>query len=461
MKILLIRYFDKGNINTRLPESVNKAQGIYPPLGIAYIAAVLEKSGHNVGILDVQALNLTSQEARTKILEEKADLVGITCMTSDFPGALEAANFAKESGAVVVLGGPQLAIYPKETLSYDSIDYGIYGEAEYSMLNLANNLEKGKKEFSDIKGLVYRKNGKIFINPPDIVENLDDLPFPAIHLLPFEKYDCVITEKPVLTMITSRGCPFNCGFCFKQPSDRKYRKRSPEKVVDEIEHYIEKYHVKEIMFYDDTLTIDRNHVIAICNEIIKRNIKIKWQSPTRIDRVDKELLILMKKAGCRMLRYGVESGDENILKIMKKGITLNQIRDVFKWTKEAGIETFAYFIIGYANETPETIRKTIDFAKELNPDYVMFTIATPYPQTDLYTLAEKQGCVQGDYWKEFTLGKTNQRLDYFVKDSDKWIKKAYKEFYLRPSYIFKKIRKLTSLDALKKNIRGARAILSE
>jgi anaerobic magnesium-protoporphyrin IX monomethyl ester cyclase len=461
MKILLIRYLDKGNINTRLPDSVNKAQGIYPPLGLAYIGAAIEKAGYEVKILDVQGLNLTSKEAREKIFSENADIVGITSMTSNFKGVLEAAKFSKESGAIVVLGGPQMSAYPKESLSSKNIDYGIFGEGENAMVELIRAIEKKDfKNFKKIKGLCYKKGNEVILNEAAIVKDIDSLPFPAMHLLPIKKYDCVITEKPVLTMITSRGCPFQCGFCFKQPMDKFSRKRDPKKVVDEIELYIKKYKVKEILFYDDTLTLDRNHVVEICNEIIKRKIKIKWQSPTRVDRVDKPLLELMKKAGCKMLRYGVESGDKKILSLMKKGTDLDKIINAFKISKDVGIESFAYFIIGYARETRISMRKTINFAKKLNPDMVMFTIATPYPKTNLYTLAVEDGLINRDYWKDFTLGKTNKRLPPLTKDAEKWIKKAYLEFYFRPSFILKKFKKINSFDALKKNVRGAISLLS-
>jgi anaerobic magnesium-protoporphyrin IX monomethyl ester cyclase len=461
MNILLIRYLDKGNINTRLPDSVNKAQGIYPPLGLAYLAASIRKAGYNVKILDAQALNLTSEEARKIILKQKADIVGITCMTSNFPGALEAAKFAKESGAVVVFGGPQISAYPKESVMFDYIDYGLLGEGERAIVELIKRIEKKDfKNLKNLKGLIYKKNRKIFVNEPDIIEDIDELPFPAMDLLPVNKYDCVITEKPVLTMITSRGCPFQCGFCFKQPADRFCRRRDPKKVVDEIEHYIKNYHLKEILFYDDTLTLDRDHVIGICNELLRRKLKIKWQSPTRVDRIDKELLVLMKKAGCRMLRYGVESGDKDTLKLMKKGTDLNKIIRAFKLSKEVGIETFAYFIIGYAGETDASVRRTINFAKKLDPDMIMFTIATPYPKTDLYRLAKEAGFVGEDYWKDFTLGKTNARLPYLIKNAEAWTRTAYREFYFRPSFIFKKIKKINSLDSLKKHIRGALALLS-
>ena len=458
MKILLVNPQDEGNLNTRLPKSLNKAQGVYPPLGISYIAAVLEKGGFDVSILDCKALNLTSEEIRERMIREKPSIVGVTVMTSTVMGAFEAAKIAKEAGAVVVVGGPQLSAFPKETLSYEFIDYGIVGEGEYAMLELAQAL-KEVRDVRGIQGIVYRQGVDVVVNGERIIEDIDELPFPARRLLPMDKYHCVITESPFTTMISSRGCPYKCGFCYKQPADKVVRYRSPKKIVDEMSHVVEKYHVKEVMFYDDSIAITREHISGICNEIISRGLKVNWESPVRINNVDGELLALMRKAGCVRLRYGVESGDEGILRLMRKGISIDLVRMVFGLTRKAGIETFAYFIIGYARETPQTIRKTIDLAKELDPDWVMFTAATPYPHTHLYELAVEDGLVKGDYWSEFTLGKRKDRLPYFVAGAEEWVAKAYKEFYLRPKFVFKKIWKLRSIDTFRKYLRGAYGII--
>lgn len=460
MKILLIRHHDIDNINTRLPESINKTQGVYPPLGIAYIASVLEENGHDVFILDSQALNLITDEVKDFIARKKPDIVGITSMTPNVRGSLEAAKLTKEvsKDIVTVIGGPQISILPRETLSFDFVDFGIYGEGEYSMLELVKGIEGGKN-ISKTMGLVYKKNGKVFINKPTIVEDLDALPFPARYLLPNDKYHCVISKNPFTTMMISRGCPFNCGFCFKGPSDKKLRKRTAKNVVDEMEHCIEKYKVKEIMFYDDTFTFDKNNVKGICNEIINRGIDIAWEAPTRIDCVNEEILKLMQKAGCIRLRYGVESGDPQILKLMNKKITLEQAEKIFKITKDIGIESFAYFIIGYATENEKTIRRTIDFAKKLDPDWAMFTVATPLPNTHLHDLSVENDLIDPLYWEKFTLGETNSRMPFLVENSDEWIKTAYKEFYLRPKFFIKKLRKLNSVDVLKKYIRGFRSIV--
>ena len=458
MNILLIRNGDRGDINTRLPESLNKVRGILPPLGIAYIASVLEKERYKVRILDAMALNLTSREVRDEIVNEAADIVGVTTMTSSIREALEALQLAKEAGSITVIGGTHLAAYPKETLSYDFIDYGIIGEGEYPFLNLIKAIEE-KRPIKNTSGLIYKEGGEVHVNEAYIHLNLDEIPFPARHLLPMEKYSSIISLHPVTTMISSRGCPYQCGFCFKTPSDRKYRTRSAKNVVDEMELIVKEYKVREIMFYDDTLTLQREHIVNICNEILRRGLRVSWESPVRVDNIDLELLKLMREAGCIRLRYGIESGDPRILKLMNKGINLSMAKEVFNWTKRVGIETFAYFIIGYIHETPQTMKNTVSFAKSLNPDLVMFTVATPYPKTPLYDLAQKEGLVHGDYWREFVLGLREDSLPYLVPNAEKWVHKAYRSFYFRPNYILKRLFKVRGRHYFKKYFDAAKGIL--
>jgi len=448
MRVLLIRYHDRGNVNTRLPQSLNRRQGVLPPLGIAYLAAVLEMNGHKVDILDAQALNLSPNEVREKILGVRPAIVGITSMTPSFLGALEAAHLAKECGAWVVMGGPHLAIFPRETLSYPCIDFGVLGEGEYTLLELIQALE-GQKAFSAIKGLVYKEGDQVHVNEARIVEDLDELPHPAFHLLPMAHYSSIIGLKPVTTMISSRGCPHRCGFCFKSPSDRKYRVRSPKDVVDEMEDLVRRYKVKEVMFYDDVMTLDRDRVGTICGEILRRDLKVRWETPTRIDAVDPGMLHLMHRAGCIRLRYGIESGDPKILELMGKKISLDRARQVFRWTKEAHIEAFAYFMIGYAQETKETIERTISLAMELNPDLVMFTAVTPLPETPLYQRAKEEGLFEGDYWRDFTLKLRRDPIPYFFPGTERYVKRAYRSFYLRAPYILRRLRKVRSFHDLK------------
>ena len=462
MRVMLIRYHNIGNINTRLPESINKVQGVYPPLGIAYVASALEKFGHEVHILDSRALNLTAGETKKHIERINPDVVGTTCMSSTIRGSLEVLCLAKEVSRdiVTVIGGPQLFIYPKETISYDFVDFGVAGEGEIVMPELLKALE-GRKRFKEIDGLVYKENGIKFTPAKRCVRDLDSLPFPARHLLPNYKYFSILSDHPFTTLITSRGCPFKCGYCFRKKLDRIVRYRSAENVVDEIEHCLEKWGFREIWFYDDTFTMNEKHAVQICKEITDRGLDFKWEAVTRVDRVNRELLKLMKEAGCKRIRYGIESGDQETLDVMKKGITTEQIEKATEWTREAGMENFCFFMIGYPNENSEKIKKTIDFAKNLNIDWAMFSNVVPYPATDLFELAHKSGLLKDrEYWRRFTLGETEERIPYEFPGMNGWVKKAYTSFYLRPKFIAETLTKIRSFREVKKYLLGLYAILN-
>lgn len=461
MKVLFIRDIDRRLPNTRLPKSIENIIGIYPPLGLLYLAAVLEKEGHKTNILDAQLNDLSDNEIRKKIENFKPDFVGITCMTPNIQRVYEIAKIVKEisKNIMVVVGGPHLSVYPTETLTNQFIDYGIIGEGEYTFLDLLNNIEKSKK-IEKIPGIIFKKNGKIINNGPRIVEDLNKLPFPARHLIENEKYHCLIAEKPFTILITARGCPWRCGFCFKTPSDFKVRFRSPDNVVDEMIECKRKYKMKEIMIYDDTFTTSKNHIEALCKKIIERKLDIIWEAQTRVDsNLTKSLLELMKKAGCIRLRIGVENGNQNILNIMNKKIKINQVKKLFRSVRLSGIETFANFIIGYAYENVRTINKTINFAKELNPDWAMFYAAVPYPNTDLYRKAFETGIIENDYWLDFVKNKKVGEIPYFIENANKWVKKAYMNFYFRPSFTLNNIRKINSISKIKLYSKGFISLL--
>ena len=292
MKIQLIRYHDLDNTNTRLAQSLNKKQGVLPPLGIGYIASSLERAGHVVDIIDAIALSLSKEQVLERIKKFNPRIVGITAMTPTFKGALEAAKLAKINGAITVMGGVHMSILPLETLQHDAIDFGIVGEAEESMVEFCNAIENDES-YEKIEGLCFKKDGRIIIGQPRIVSELDPLPMPAFHLLPMEKYSSIIGLHPTCTIMGSRGCPYQCGFCYKTPSDKKYRTRSVQNIVDEIEFLIKNYGIKEIMFYDDIMP--QAYSEALSKEIIRRNVKIKWQTPQRVNLVNPDLLKLMAK----------------------------------------------------------------------------------------------------------------------------------------------------------------------
>ncbi len=459
MKVLLIRSPGTEGVNSRLAASLAKIMGVVPPLGLLYVAAVLERGKVPVKVLDALIEEVNMEETRKRIQEYQPDLVGIGISSSTIQQDLTVARMCKEMGAKVLFGGAHMTSYPNELLSYPEVDFGIMGEGETPFLLLAEALRDGKP-VDGIEGLVFKKEGKVIINKPWIEPDLNALPFPARHMVPWEKYSVIIADHPMATISTGRGCQYRCGFCYKQPSDMKYRFRNADSIMAEVKEVYQKYHVKEILFVDDTFTVEKKHVLEFCEKYIAEGYhkKIPWQTTTRIDCVDYELLKRMKEAGCRQLRFGIESGDPETLKLMNKQISLERAKQVVKWCREVGIESFAYFQIGYAHETEESIQRTIDFSIDLDLDLLMYNVATPLPQTPLYLLAMQEGIIQGDYWKEYTLGKRNDRLPFFVKDADKWVSRAYKRFFFRPKFVLRQLAKLRNPRMFKKYVEAFFAI---
>ena len=450
MKVTLIRYHDLDNTSTRLAKSLNDRQGVLPPLGLAYIASALEEAGHQVDLIDAIALCLSKEEVSERIEQFDPELVGITAMTPTFHGALEAAKIAKKNNRKTLIGGVHMSIYAEETLSYAEVDFGVVGEGEETIVELCSALEEGQ-DYSSIEGLCYKlDDGAIKVSGPRIVMDLTKLPMPSYHLLPMEKYSSIIGMTPVSTMMGSRGCPYQCGFCFKTPSDKKYRTRSVENIVDEIEFLIENYKIKEVMFYDDIMP--RAYARDLSNEIIKRDVKIKWQTPQRVNLVNPELLKLMAKAGCHILRFGVEQGDPDMMQLVEKRTTIDQVHKSFQQANDAGIKTFAYFIIGYIGETEQTMQATIDLAKDLNPTYVMFTKAVPLPDTPLMTQSVFKGLVDPEYWRKYTLGVKQAAMPNLVPNAEKWVGHAYRSFYLRPSVKMKRLLSIRTYHDIKRHV---------
>ncbi len=458
-KVMLIRSPSVMQLNSRLAASLVKIMGVVPPLGLLYVAAVLEKNNIPVRVLDALVEEIDMQETQRRIEAFRPDLVGIAISSATIKQDLEVARMCKKLGAKVLLGGAHMTSYPNELLSYEEVDFGIMGEGETPFLKLAEAL-RDNTSFEKIDGMVFKKEGKVIINKPWIEPDLNALPFPARHLVPWEKYSIIIADHPMATISTGRGCPYRCGFCYKQPSDMRYRFRSAQNIMEEVKQVYNRYKVKEICFVDDTFTVEKKHVLELCDMFIKEELhkKIKWQTTTRVDCVDYELLKRMKEAGCRQLRFGIESGDPETLKLMNKQISRERAKQVVKWCREIGIESFAYFQIGYAHETEESIQRTIDFSIELDLDLLMYNVATPLPQTPLYMLAMQEGIIKGDYWREYTLGKRQDRIPFFVKDADKWVSRAYKRFFFRPKFILRQVGKLQNPRMFKKYVEAFMAI---
>jgi radical SAM superfamily enzyme YgiQ (UPF0313 family) len=441
-----------------------------PPLGLVCIAAVLEKNGHEVNIIDAQALKIDENEVAERIAG--ANVVGITSMTPTFNSAVNVAKAIKKinNSCFIIMGGPHVTVLPEKTLDdAKEVDAIVIGEGELTIIELIKAIEKNE-DFEKILGIGYRKNEKIIINSPrPPIEDLDALPMPSFYLLPIEKYRPYPPhgkKLPYMTIMSSRGCPYRCAFCFKTIFGRRYITNSSKVVIEEIKQLVEKFGVKEILFYDDSFTMDRNRTIELCNDLIKNNIKIPWSCETRVNLVDKELLQKMKEAGCYIISYGVESGDQIILNNLKKDITIEQVRNAFKLTKEVGILTVAYFMIGSPGDSNETVRKTINFAKELDADFAQFSICTPFPGSELFDNLIKSGVRIQDWDKaSYVTSKSKAEPISLTKELSaeelkKWYSKAYKEFYLRPSYWLKTISRIRSIDDIKIILNGFRMMVN-
>lgn len=471
MKVLLINPPTHNMIGTNVLEFVDTMTGCYPPLGLMYIAASVEKyTNYEIKIIDAPTAKLDYRTLEEHIIKEKPDIVGITVTTFTLIDAiLTVENVNKINSSIhVCLGGPHVNIYPLETIQIKGVDSVILGEGEFTFVDLLNALERDG-DLHKIKNIVFIKNGEVVNNfiKGQFINNLDLLPFPSRHLVPFRKYYSILSKKlPMTTMITSRGCPYRCTFCDRPHLGKKFRSRSAQNIINEFEICIN-MGIKEIFIYDDTFTINRQRVIDICDEIIKRKLDIVWDIRARIDTVDKEVLIKLKRAGCARIHYGIEAGTQEIIEVLKKNINLEQANNILKMTKELGIVSLAYFMIGNPTEDKEQIKKTIDFAIQLKSDYVHFSITTPFPGTELYKQGLSRGIWKNDFWQEFA----KKHMEGFIPkvweeklsraELVNLLKYAYRKFYFNPQYILKEFIKIRSFQELMRKINaGIKVILS-
>jgi anaerobic magnesium-protoporphyrin IX monomethyl ester cyclase len=413
------------------PKRVPRNIFAYPPLGLAYLASSLEREGIDVKILDLTIFNLSENEIIKFLKREEPKIVGITATSAEARSAIKLAELIKQTiNAVVVLGGIHVSSYPTFIDKWKIFDYGFVGEGEITFPIFAKKILSGGKWE---KRLIIGRN----------VENLDSLPFPAYHLLQMRRYRIPLTSKRMTRILSSRGCPFNCVYC--SLGKKVPRFRSPDNIVEEIKLVKEKYKVEWIQFSDDTFTLNKTHVANLCKRIIEEKIDIEWGCLTRCDLVDRHLLKLMYKAGCREIGFGIESGSEKIrINIKSPPIYDSQVIRAFKLCKKNDIETMAFFLFGLPNETLEDMKKTIYFPIKINADYAFFGPTRLWPATPLFKIAVKEGLVESDVWDKYAEGKVEVLPTYIPKGFSleslyHLVKKAFLLFYLRPSYAIEKI----------------------
>lgn len=416
---------------------------IAPPLGIAYMVGVLQENHIDVEILDASAEDMDFKDVEKELLKRKPDLVALTALTPTIGRALETAQVVKETlpDSIVVMGGYHPTFNFIETLEDENVDIVIRGEGEYIMLNLVQALEN-QSSLHDVKGIVFEdKNSKeIVVNPEaPLIQDLDELPFPALNLLPMKKYRLLDMDTHMTTMITTRGCPMQCSFCSSAAMHgKKIRERSVENIVDEIEYLKTNYDIDTIAFMDDTFTLKKRKVMAICDEILKRNIEIMWGCTSRVDTLDEKLLKKMKEAGCITIFIGVESADQQQLDNMCKNTTIAKIENAFKIAHKLKIRTIASVALGMPGDTKEIMNKTVKFVHKLKPNYAIYSLATPYPGTRFYKEAFEKNLIKIKDWSKYTLiTPILETIDCSLNDMRKIQAKAFMKFYLRPHYIIR------------------------
>lgn len=398
------------------PPQIFPKELLYVPLGLAYLASMLKTHGHEVKVRDMTLHSW--DDVRSEIKREDPDIVGIGCLTLWRNQTIRTARIAKEynPNIKVVIGGPHATFYPRYMFKMAPVDVVVLREGEMTIVELVEAFNKGK-DLSNIRGIAFQRNGKIIqTEMRPLIKSIDEIPFPSYDDFDLRKYSGLNFPKKLrhlisTAMITSRGCPFACQFCSTSRYwGRFWRARSPRNVLDEIEWLYNEYDVRLIHFFDDIFTINRDRVIQICQEILRRKLDILWQAETRVDCVDKEMLRWMRKAGCREINYGIESGSARILRNIDKRITTEQIRKTLRMTHEADISTIGYLIVGNPGEDKDTINETIKLMKEFKPFrppldwghsglYVAWSsLLSIFPNTPIYELSKKEGIIDDDYW---------------------------------------------------------------
>lgn len=430
MKILLVNpptdHIVKSGVSSFIDSFVK--DNAMPPLGLMYLAAYVERcTEHEVKILDMNV-----GESLFSLLEQwNPEVVGITTTTLTLYDALLVAKYCKEwnHNVVTVMGGPHCGIYPQETASFPEIDYVVQGEGELPFLRV-------------LRGVA----GKIL--EPEYVEDVDLLPYPTRHLIDLTKYHSVLNKKLTTSMCSVRMCPYSCTFCYQPKYAKRWRARSAQNVVGEMEQ-IANLCIGEIEIMDDTFTFDRDRVLEICVEIVRRKLNLIWNIRTRVDKVDDYMLLCMKLAGCKRINYGIESYVSETLKTLRKGFAVEQINQAIKWTKDVGIEVQSYLMIGSPDETYEQMKQTTECTNHSGTDYAYYSLTSPMPGTPMYERGLKEGRYT-DYWREFA---KNPTPDFKMKlwnestrdEMVKIMEHGYRSFYYRPQYILKQLSKVRSI----------------
>lgn len=428
--------------------SLGKGGVEMPAIGVLCLASICIKNHFDVSIVDSPAFDYDFNSAAENILEQNPDYIGISSTTVSISNAANLAQQLVQKGfsKPIILGGPHVSAVPIETMKrFPQFTVGVVGEGENTIIELLQVLNNESDLLSGVKGLVVKNGDEVKLTPPRTpIKDLDELPLPAWELLPpLDSYKLSATrfsKTPVGSILTSRGCYAKCTFCDTNVFGRTIRGHSPEYVIKMIEDLVQRFDIKSLIINDDTFAYDKKRLFTICEMMIEKKINIEWSCSSRINLMTPKALQIMRKAGCFQIAYGIESGSQTILDFLKKDVKLEKIQKTLEWTREAGIRSKGYFMIGIPGDTKETIEQTITFSKKIELDDFQVTFCTPFPGTELYGIAEHYGDFE-DKWE-----KMNMWDIVFVpkglskKDLTIFSKRAFSEFYFRPRVIFSYIK---------------------
>ena len=454
MKICLINVSNLYELVGNDPVIIKDQQGVYPPLGILYMAAYLKATGkYEMSVIDAQAEDLNHEEVAQRVAEINPEITGLTAMTFTLVDVKLTVQAIRRlcPKTKIVIGGPHTAIFPEECFEKNGLDadYVVVGEGEKTMDRLAEDVALGREQSN------YVGNNRIY-RQLSFIENLDELPFPARELTHIDKYYSVLSEEtPTTTAFSSRGCPFSCAYCDRPALGKGFRAMSATRVADEME-WCQKAGIKEIFFYDDTFSVSMKRVMEICNEVKRRNIKIKWDVRTRVNVVNDDLLKAMKEAGCERIHFGVETANPRVVKELQKGTTNLQVEKAFDMCKKHGIKTLAYFMMGNPTETMEDVKETLALSRRIKPDFMQMTILSPFPATQIYLRALEEGVVTGDPWRDYA-----KRINddfrpplwdsiYGRNELEKHLRWFYGQFYLQPKFILDRVMEVRNIPQFKR-----------
>lgn len=366
-------------------------ENCFPPIGLLYLASVARRHRYDVDVYDASARGLSMSNALEYVTDNKPDVYAVSLYTLGLIETLKFVKHVKSSipHCICIVGGPHATALPEYTMKEcESIDYLVFGEGEQTLIELLNSIQN-QSDPLEIRGICFRKNNKIIKNEPrSLISNLDEIPFPAHDLIEkhgYEYYRRLLTlGKKVGSIITSRGCPFKCTFCFKATFGKSYRQRSPQNVVREMKWQMDEFGIDEIHFLDDIFTLKRDWLYEFLSELEKNHIEVPWRCLVRVDSLKEEDFIKMKQHGCYQVEIGIESGNDQVLKDIRKHITTLQAEKAFRWTRKAGLTTLAFFMFGHRLDTYKTIKQTLSFAKKISPDVCGFAVLLPFPGTTVY-----------------------------------------------------------------------------